>query len=1077
MANDDRVADLYYRRIQSTESQNACRDRIHWLCAHVEGPRVLDVGCSQGVVPIILGREGCTVVGLDIEAEAIAAARQALAEESRPVQERVTFRVEDAFSAEFSPGSFDTVIFGEVLEHLSGPERLLERACGWLRPGGRVVVSVPHGYEPFHDHKRTFYLLGLIELLGRHFSLLTVEPVHDKYLCAVALRPADGQLPTPPSPETVLRWLRECEPALEALQRRAHREKEELQADRKKLSERGAAYRESITKLTKTAEELRAELRSSRAALAQEQAARARLAEELTEVRRQVAEELAEVRRQLAEAARQQSALARELEAARQAEKRAQVELQQQREAAKKAQALADSERRRRQQVEAQIERLRNQVEYYKAELDLRLKEVRYRLGDAFVRAARPSLDTLKLPFRFVHLFFVGLGRVRQRRREARQRRAATTPQAAAALSTAAAPAPPAPATRAASAATGGKGATAAAGAPPAPATCAASAATAAVAPGRQTGQLCGPPACSEAENRSGLDLIPALAEPYSATPPELLRRRDLCVATVADEFSWRAWQYEAELYTFTPQTWREALEARRPDLLLVESAWSGLRDSWYFQIRDLGQRGDVIKYYALPDIIAWCRARGVPTVFYNKEDPPNFDVFIEAAKQFDCVFTSDANCIPDYRKYVGHERVFALPFAAQPRIHNPVMTGTRSGAVCFAGTWYNHRHLARHEDAHKVLRPALDFDLHIFDRMAGSGNPNYRWPDEYLPALRGALPYAQMLAAYKRYKVFLNINSVKNSPTMFARRVFELLACGTPVISSYSEGIEQLLGSDVVLISDDEQTTRQLLERLLGDDEYRERLSLRGQRKVFGQHTYTHRLQRVLEAVGITRPAPGLPAMTLIAAATDRAGLVAALETYRQQTYANKRLLVCATPQVAGSADGVIGATAGVRLVRWEGSAWGRLLPDVLRDCEDGYVVALNPADCYGPEYLTDYANATLYVTEPALGKATYYQARAAAAPQVVKRGNEYRAVSSVHPWTLCLPRARAIEIARRLCGAQSPHEWWNRAMRSLDRIYSADRFNYVQRSGVTAQASQAAGAGLRLPPPAPRELAAALV
>ena len=127
--------------------------------------------------------------------------------------------------------------------------------------------------------------------------------------------------------------------------------------------------------------------------------------------------------------------------------------------------------------------------------------------------------------------------------------------------------------------------------------------------------------------------------------------------------------------------------------MLLVESAWSGLNNSWYFQIRDLGERRDAIKYYAIPDVVAWCRQHDVPTVFYNKEDPPNFDVFINAAKQFDFVFTSDANCIPDYRKHVGHERVFALPFAAQPRIHNPIMTADRTGSVCFAGTWYSLRH------------------------------------------------------------------------------------------------------------------------------------------------------------------------------------------------------------------------------------------------------------------------------------------------------------------------------------------------------------------------------------------------
>ena len=78
MANNDRVADLYYGRIHSAETQAACRDRIHWLCERVTGKHVLDLGCSQGVSTLILAREGCEVIGLDIEPEPLEVARQAL---------------------------------------------------------------------------------------------------------------------------------------------------------------------------------------------------------------------------------------------------------------------------------------------------------------------------------------------------------------------------------------------------------------------------------------------------------------------------------------------------------------------------------------------------------------------------------------------------------------------------------------------------------------------------------------------------------------------------------------------------------------------------------------------------------------------------------------------------------------------------------------------------------------------------------------------------------------------------------------------------------------------------------------
>jgi spore maturation protein CgeB len=663
---------------------------------------------------------------------------------------------------------------------------------------------------------------------------------------------------------------------------------------------------------------------------------------------------------------------------------------------------LARTQALQKSREEQRVQKLRGQVDVYKGELAVMRQSVRYRLGDAFVRACIPSWDTLQLPFRVVALLRDGL-RQRRARRDAEQ----SQPRPALPVSTATAR----------------------------PREDSAPMVSAAPQP---------PPAAIAGAD---LDRIPTLAEPFSSPPPELRRRSDLVLAAVTDEFSWEAWRYEAECYTFTPTTWRAALEARRPDLLLVESAWSGVGNSWYFQVRDLGQRGDVIKYYALPEIVAWCRAQGVPTVFYNKEDPPHFDVFLEAARQFDYVFTSDANCIEAYRRHLGHERVFSLPFAAQPRIHNPIMTGTRSGAVCFAGTWYANRHFDRQSDAEIILRPALDFDLHIFDRRAASGDPNFRWPDEFLPALRGSLPYAQMLAAYKRYRVFLNLNSVADSPTMFARRVFELLACGTPVISASSPGIAALLGADTVLLSDSAAQTRAHLERVLGDDSFREQLALRGQRKVFGAHTYTHRLQTILDTIGLPRDPMAAPALTMVAAVADPAEAASAWANYDRQAYPHKRLVMCATrADAVAHVPSLAGADANVSVLVIEGAQWGQVLGAAMAEAP-GYVCALHPAHHYGPHYLTDYAHATLYVTEPALGKATHYEAQNGTL-RVVKSGQEYRVVSGVNPWTLCLTRAHAQACAVQLAHAQTPEEWWNRSMRSLERLYSADRFNYVRRT-----------------------------
>ena len=74
------------------------RERIHWICNHVQGSNVLDVGCSQGITSILLGRENKSVIGLDVEQRCIDFANESLKTESAVVQGKVLFKQEDFIS-------------------------------------------------------------------------------------------------------------------------------------------------------------------------------------------------------------------------------------------------------------------------------------------------------------------------------------------------------------------------------------------------------------------------------------------------------------------------------------------------------------------------------------------------------------------------------------------------------------------------------------------------------------------------------------------------------------------------------------------------------------------------------------------------------------------------------------------------------------------------------------------------------------------------------------------------------------------------------------------------------------------
>ncbi|MEA2169216.1 MAG: hypothetical protein QOF76_2516, partial [Solirubrobacteraceae bacterium] len=182
--NDDRIADVYEGRHGTPQTQQHARERIHWMCRNVAGTDVLDLGCSQGIAALLLAREGKRVIGVDREARAIAQAVEALGAEEAPVRERASFFTGEGAALDLADDSFDTVLLGELLEHLVDPGAVLDEVRRVLRPSGRIVVTTPYGLFPYPDHKDPLYLGHVLELLQPRFAIDEVELL-SRYLAIV----------------------------------------------------------------------------------------------------------------------------------------------------------------------------------------------------------------------------------------------------------------------------------------------------------------------------------------------------------------------------------------------------------------------------------------------------------------------------------------------------------------------------------------------------------------------------------------------------------------------------------------------------------------------------------------------------------------------------------------------------------------------------------------------------------------------------------------------------------------------------------------------------------------------------
>lgn len=323
----------------------------------------------------------------------------------------------------------------------------------------------------------------------------------------------------------------------------------------------------------------------------------------------------------------------------------------------------------------------------------------------------------------------------------------------------------------------------------------------------------------------------------------------DLVVGLVADDFTTACLEPECHVIALRADQWKQQLKGMKLDLLFVESAWWGKQKTWHGQI----ETANLSSQKSLLKLASFCADKNIPTVFWNKEDPVHLPKFLAAAEQFDFVFTTDENAVPVYQILLGHERIWPLPFAASPYIHFPPQEDTqRTTAVAFAGSWNERDHPHRCKRLAVLLNAAKEFDLCIYDRNHGTGNQHvYPFPKEYQPFIKGRLPYHRMVETYRKHKVFLNVVSVEDSPTMCSRRVFELLACGACVVSAPSKGIETMFG-EIVQIARTKEQAQETLRTLINNDVMRCGLAEAGVAHVLEHHTMSKRLAFVLDKVGL---------------------------------------------------------------------------------------------------------------------------------------------------------------------------------------------------------------------------------
>lgn len=527
--------------------------------------------------------------------------------------------------------------------------------------------------------------------------------------------------------------------------------------------------------------------------------------------------------------------------------------------------------------------------------------------------------------------------------------------------------------------------------------------------------------------------------------------------AIIADEFTRSALAHEWNTVELSAANWREELTTNTVDIVFIESAWHGNDDQWRYQVIGPGAPGSRLR-----ELIAKAQELGIPVVLWNKEDPAHFAESIETAKLADYVFTTDSTLLEEYRRLLGHDRVDVLPFATQPRIHNPIRPVDEAGRplprrdVAFAGMYFAEKYPERREQMEVLLGGAADVSsrltsgLDIFSRYLGA-DEKYQFPSEYSSYVRGSLPYAQMLTANRLYSAFINVNSVVDSPSMCARRIFEITACNTPVVTMPTPATEAFFPEGTLGVVESREHAGALFRALCANPDLRDRMCYLAQREIWLKHTYTQRVDTVLRAIGREDAVAVPPTVAPLISSIRPAQLRHVVQTLARQQAVRMQPIVLTHGFTADEQIRGFARECGLE-VSWMTAPTSQRLGEnyasMLERVDADYIAKMDDDDLYGDHYLFESLIAAHYAQAEIVGKHAHFMYLAHEDVTALRFPQwEHRYSSFVSGPTIVARADLARQVGFQPVTTGEDSAFLTTAAQEGARIYSASRFGFVQQ------------------------------
>jgi hypothetical protein len=493
------------------------------------------------------------------------------------------------------------------------------------------------------------------------------------------------------------------------------------------------------------------------------------------------------------------------------------------------------------------------------------------------------------------------------------------------------------------------------------------------------------------------------------------------------------------------PSTWRTALHANKPDLVLLEVRGRGI-PGW--NESDAGE---------LSRLLEWCRSGNVPIVAWATGDSPPaplIDLIVTTAQ---CVFVADSKIVEEWRSQATHASIEYLGPAASPRLTNPAQGGPgrrRERGACLV-VKADGLPASLPAELASIVAPAVEPISAEVDVLT-IGDVG-ELPSALQRRRVGAGGHGDVADAVNRSRVFVDATRIAPADTWSA---LEAGAAQTAVVTlpKLRAALPREI-ADHVAAADDQKSLRSEIVARLRQAELRDREAMRLHRAVLAEHTYSDRVSTMLASLGLDVPAAERSVSAVIP--TNREHEIDnILANVGRQSHQDVELILVAhglnvDHSDVGSRAKDFGVSNIVVIDADESLSLGVCMNLGVDAASGAFIAKMDDDNFYGCHYLQDLLLAFDYTEAGIVGKWAHYVWLQASGAVV------FRYADAEHTYERRIQGGSMLfrqDVVRGLRFGDLPRavdsDILDRAIAAGVKIYSSDRFNFVSIRGADRHA-----------------------